>query len=94
VRDGAERGEHQLAGGDEVSILSSRLSSATPRSFGMHFVGTGGASDSRVDPVRHRMEVTDRPGLEAASCECYGIARRAYDRLLGPPEGATTPYWR
>jgi CRP-like cAMP-binding protein len=32
---------------------------------------------------RGRMQITDRPGLEAASCECYGIARRAYDRLLG-----------
>jgi CRP-like cAMP-binding protein len=41
-----------------------------------------------------RMEITDRPGLEAASCECYGIARRAYDRLLGPPAGTNKPYWR
>ncbi|GGC71716.1 cyclic nucleotide-binding protein [Siccirubricoccus deserti] len=42
---------------------------------------------------RGRMEITDRPGLEAASCECYGTARRAYDRLLGPPEAARRPYW-
>ena len=35
---------------------------------------------------RGRVEVTDRPGLEAAACECYGVVRRAYDRLLdGPP---------
>ena len=40
-----------------------------------------------------RMEITDRSGLEAASCECYGIARRAQDRLLGPPSGARQPYW-
>ncbi len=43
---------------------------------------------------RGRMEITDRPGLETAACECYGIARRAYDRLLGPPAGARGPYWR
>jgi CRP-like cAMP-binding protein len=43
---------------------------------------------------RGRMAITDRPGLEAASCECYGIARRASDRLLGPPAGADRPYWR
>jgi CRP-like cAMP-binding protein len=43
---------------------------------------------------RGRMAITDRPGLEAASCECYGIARRASDRLLGPPAGASRPYWR
>ena len=41
-----------------------------------------------------RMEITDRPGLEAAACECYGIARRAHDRLLGPPAGTSRPYWR
>jgi CRP-like cAMP-binding protein len=40
------------------------------------------------------MQITDRPGLEAASCECYGIARRAYDRLLGPRAEAKRPYWR
>ncbi|MBL6459127.1 Crp/Fnr family transcriptional regulator [Belnapia sp. T6] len=43
---------------------------------------------------RGRIEITDRPGLEAASCECYGVARRAYDSLIGPPPGATRPYWR
>ena len=43
---------------------------------------------------RGRMAVTDRAGLEAAACECYGIARRAYDRLLGPSAGAKTSYWR
>ena len=33
----------------------------------------------------HRGEVTilDRPGLEAASCECYASIRRETDRLLG-----------
>ncbi len=41
--------------------------------------------------VRGRMAVTDRPGLEAASCECYHVARREFARLLGsngaPPPG-------
>ena len=46
---------------------------------------------------RGRMEVADRPGLEAASCECYGVVRRACDRLLGPPpppDGARGVYRR
>jgi CRP-like cAMP-binding protein len=43
---------------------------------------------------RGRMKVTDRPGLEAASCECYGVVRRAYDRLLGPPPGGTGGVYR
>ena len=27
--------------------------------------------------------ILDRPGLEAAACECYGIIKAEYDRLLG-----------
>ena len=38
--------------------------------------------------VRGRMTVTDRLGLEAASCECYHTARREFGRLLG--DGAAT----
>ncbi|MFL5282404.1 MAG: Crp/Fnr family transcriptional regulator [Rhodopila sp.] len=30
------------------------------------------------------MKIEDRPGLENAACECYGLVRRAYDCLLGP----------
>jgi CRP-like cAMP-binding protein len=47
-----------------------------------------------IEYERGRITVTDRPGLEAASCECYGIARRAQDQLLGLPAGTKTPYWR
>ena len=32
---------------------------------------------------RGRIQITDRPGLEAAACECYGMLRRQRDRLLG-----------
>jgi len=38
------------------------------------------------------IEVTDRPGLESVSCECYGIVRRAQDRLLRPPADAKGDY--
>ena len=30
--------------------------------------------------------ILDRAGLEAASCECYGVIKQEYDRLLGPAE--------
>jgi len=33
--------------------------------------------------VAGRMEITDRPGLEAASCECYDLVRLEFGRLLG-----------
>src|SRR4051812_23977753 len=32
--------------------------------------------------VRDQITVTDRPGLESASCECYAIIRGEFDRLL------------
>jgi CRP-like cAMP-binding protein len=33
---------------------------------------------------RGRMSIIDRPGLEAASCECYDTVRHEFARLLGP----------
>jgi CRP-like cAMP-binding protein len=30
--------------------------------------------------------ILDRAGLEAASCECYGVIKQEYDRLLGPAD--------
>jgi CRP-like cAMP-binding protein len=32
--------------------------------------------------ARGRITVLDRPGLEARSCECYGVVKRESDRLL------------
>ncbi|MBK3743034.1 Crp/Fnr family transcriptional regulator, partial [Paraburkholderia aspalathi] len=28
------------------------------------------------------IEVLDRPGLEKRVCECYGVVKREFDRLL------------
>jgi CRP-like cAMP-binding protein len=41
-----------------------------------------------------RMIITDRPGLEASACECYGIVRRASDRLFGPAAETRGEYRR
>jgi CRP-like cAMP-binding protein len=34
--------------------------------------------------ARGRIEVLDRPGLEARACECYAVVKKEYDRLLPP----------
>ncbi|HLL77572.1 MAG TPA: Crp/Fnr family transcriptional regulator [Pyrinomonadaceae bacterium] len=36
-----------------------------------------------ISYVRGRIRILDRPGLEAAVCECYGVVKDEYDRLLG-----------
>jgi CRP-like cAMP-binding protein len=36
--------------------------------------------------TRGRIAVVDRPGLEARVCECYGVVKQAYQRLLPEPE--------
>jgi CRP-like cAMP-binding protein len=34
--------------------------------------------------ARGRIDLVDRPGLEARACECHGVVAREYQRLLGP----------
>lgn len=38
-----------------------------------------------IEYKRGVITVLDRPGLEHASCECYDIVRRQFQRLLGKP---------
>jgi hypothetical protein len=46
---------------------------------------TGGALKLQkaglIDYHRGHISIIDRSGLEARSCECYGVVRQAYDRL-------------
>ena len=38
-----------------------------------------------ISHARGRITILDRPGLEAAACECYRVVRDELDRLIGPP---------
>lgn len=49
----------------------------------------GGLQEIRaVSYEMGRITIRDRARLEAASCECYGIVRSEFDRLLPPVAGA------
>jgi CRP-like cAMP-binding protein len=39
-------------------------------------------NDGLIDYQRGLVRVVDRKGLEAATCECYGVIRKAFDRFL------------
>lgn len=41
-----------------------------------------------ISYARGHIKVLDRPGLEKRSCECYGVVKKEYDRLL-PDRQAT-----
>jgi CRP-like cAMP-binding protein len=41
-----------------------------------------------ISYYRGTIKVLDRPGLEKASCECYGIVREQFDAFLTPPSTA------
>ncbi len=36
-----------------------------------------------IDYSRGKVKIVDRPRMEARACECYGIVRGTYDRLIG-----------
>lgn len=60
-----------------AQMLGSRRSTVT--------VAAGGLQrDGMIDYSRGKVKITNRPALEAKACECYGIVRATYDRLIGP----------
>ena len=75
---------HYRAGADEFAMTHEFLSMM----LGVRRPGVSVAANTLqtaglIRYVRGRMAGTDRPSLEAASCECYHVARREFARLLG-----------
>ena len=64
-----------------ASMLGVRRESVTDAAGGLQ---QGGYIRYR----RGHIAVLDRPRLEQQACECYGVARREYDRLLPAPQPA------
>jgi CRP-like cAMP-binding protein len=83
---------HDRAGADEFPVTHEFLSMM----LGVRRPGVSLAAGvlQKAGLIRYgrgRMEVTDRPGLEASSCECYHVARREFMRLLGGTGAAPQP---
>jgi CRP-like cAMP-binding protein len=79
---------HDRAGGDEFPITHEFISMMIGvRRPGVTVAAGALQKAGLVRYARGRMEIIDRPGLEAASCECYHVARREFGRLLGPAFG-------
>jgi CRP-like cAMP-binding protein len=86
---------HDRVGGDEFPMTHEFLSMMLGvRRAGITVAAGQLQKAGFIRYERGRIEVTDRPGLESASCECYGVVRRAQDRLLGRAAGARGEYRR
>ncbi len=35
-----------------------------------------------IENGRGRISIVDRPGLEKVACECYGLIKRSYQKML------------
>jgi CRP-like cAMP-binding protein len=75
---------HDRAGADEFAMTHEFMSMMLGvRRPGVSLAAGVLQKAGLIRYARGRMEVTDRHGLEAASCECYHVARREFARLLG-----------
>jgi len=84
---------HDRASGDEFPMTHEFLSMMLGvRRAGITVAAGQFQKAGFIHYERGRIEITDRPGLESVTCECYGIVRRASDQLLGSPADATGVY--
>ena len=75
---------HDRAGGDQFTMPQEFMSTLLGVRRPSVTVAIGALSRAGfVRQARGVLEVLDRPGLEAASCECYGMVRQRYAWLSG-----------
>lgn len=75
---------HDRASGDELPMTQEFL--ATMLCVHRPSVTVAARILQRANLIRYgsgTITVVDRPGLEAAACECHGVVRRQYQKLLG-----------
>ena len=77
---------HDRVPGDDIAITQEFLADM----LGVHrpSVSLIARSFQQLGLIRYSrglLTIVDRPGLEEASCECYGVVRRQFERALGTP---------
>ena len=79
---------HDRAEGDEYVLTQDML--AQMLGVRRASVTAAAAKLQKDGPIRYRrgaVTIIDRPALERAACECYGLIKAEYERLLGAGEG-------
>jgi CRP-like cAMP-binding protein len=77
---------HDRSDGDEFPMTHEFLSMM----LGVRRAGITVAAGSLqkagyITYMQGRIRVNDRPGLEAAACDCHTVSHREYKRLIGSP---------
>jgi CRP-like cAMP-binding protein len=75
IRDRLGRSEFPLTQGALANILGVRRASVTVAAGALHRAGL-------IDHAHKRIVIRDPAGLETAACECYGIIKGHFARLL------------
>ena len=79
---------HDLAVSDEFTMTHEFIAMMLGvRRPGVSVVAAMLQKAGLISYARGRMTVLDRPGLEAAACECYFTVRDEFRQLLGEPAG-------
>lgn len=76
---------HDRVTGDEFPLKQQFLAEMLGvRRAGVSVAASALQEAALIRYSRGIVQVLDRDGLEAASCECYGVIRQQFDRLLPP----------
>ena len=79
---------HDRVEGDEIPLKQEFLAEMLGvRRAGVSVAASALQHAGLIRYSRGMITVLDRDGLEAASCECYGVIRQQFDRLLPHMEG-------
>ena len=80
---------HDRAEGDTLPVTHESLSTLLGlRRSGITVTAQRFKAAGLIRCTRGCIEITDRAGLEATACECYGVARQSLHHLLGSEGGA------